>query len=213
MSFTNKAEVPSPTHIHDFSVIVFNWFAYSFLEIVSLSSSNSLIFSLWYFLDAVHKVLFVNSEFNDNIFLGHLLPGFPFSIKLVRSISLVFPLRLLKGTFNGEIPLKYKSFSLALLSCLKVLLSTLVTSGTNKNGVPQPMESNLYFSNKNCCSSAVPIPPCAVIFILNFLFGIVYSLFFKALINNSLVESINSSLLFLNSSKIGPIKNPSVAKA
>ena len=57
------------------------------------------------------------------------------------STSLVFPLKLLKGTPKGEISLKYKSSSCASESNCMVVSSTVVASGTNKNGEPQPTES------------------------------------------------------------------------
>ena len=62
--------------------------------------------------------------------LGQELPGVPFAIKDNFSRSLVLSLRLLKGIPKGEILLKYKSSSLALINLFKVDLSTVVASGT-----------------------------------------------------------------------------------
>ena len=66
---------------------------------------------------------------------------------------------------------------------------------------------------KNSCSSAVPTPPCAVTFMANVFVGMVLPFASKAFTKRLYTEFINSFLFFLNSSKIGPIKKPSVAKA
>src|SRR5690606_4416874 len=101
------------------------------------------LFRVWHFLEAVHIPASEYSLFRATYFFGQELPGLFFLILANFSRSLVFPLRLLKGTPKGEMSLKWRSSSRALDNCSMVPRSTVVAWGTNKKGVPQPTESKL----------------------------------------------------------------------
>src|SRR5690606_23147092 len=91
--YANNADVPKPTHAHDFSVILFHFISYSFG--VRHWVSNSFIFKYWYSLDAVQSPFSLNSLFKAMNLFGQELPGLSFVIFICFSKSLVLFLKLL----------------------------------------------------------------------------------------------------------------------